>query len=62
MASNGVLLCSTRTGVQYSVRDFVNIAAQELGMEIRWEGNGVDEVGYLDTKSSILNPRAQLCA
>ena len=25
------------TGVQYSVRDFVNAAAQELGMAIRWE-------------------------
>jgi GDPmannose 4,6-dehydratase len=39
------------TGVQYSVRDFVNIAAQELGMEIRWEGAGIDEVGYLVTES-----------
>lgn len=35
------------TGVQYSVRDFVNAAAKELDMEIRWEGAGVDEVGYL---------------
>ncbi len=34
------------TGVQYSVRDFVNSAATELGMEIRWEGKGVDEKGY----------------
>lgn len=34
------------TGVQYSVRDFVNAAAQELGMQIRWEGSGVDEKGY----------------
>ena len=35
------------TGVQYSVRDFVNAAAKELGMQIRWEGQGVDEKGYL---------------
>ncbi len=35
------------TGQQYSVRDFVNTAARELGMAIRWEGQGVDEVGYL---------------
>jgi GDPmannose 4,6-dehydratase len=35
------------TGVQYSVRDFVNAAADELGMKIRWEGSGVDEKGYL---------------
>jgi GDPmannose 4,6-dehydratase len=34
------------TGEQYSVRDFVNAAARELGMEIRWEGQGVDEKGY----------------
>ena len=34
------------SGVQYSVRDFVNTAATELGMQIRWEGSGVDEKGY----------------
>jgi GDPmannose 4,6-dehydratase len=34
------------TGVQYSVRDFVNAAANELSMTIRWEGKGVDEKGY----------------
>ncbi|MEX1199295.1 MAG: GDP-mannose 4,6-dehydratase [Methylophaga sp.] len=34
------------TGVQYSVRDFVNTAAKELDMTIRWEGKGVDEKGY----------------
>jgi len=36
------------TGVQYSVRDFVNVACQELGIEIRWEGEGVEERG-IDT-------------
>ncbi len=35
------------TGVQYSVRDFVNAAAKELGMAIRWEGVGIDEKGFL---------------
>jgi len=34
------------SGVQYSVRDFVNAAAKELGMIVRWEGSGVDEKGY----------------
>jgi len=34
------------TGVQFSVRDFVDAAAAELGMRIRWEGAGVDEKGY----------------
>lgn len=34
------------TGVQYSVRDFVNAAAKELGLAIRWEGSGVEEKGF----------------
>jgi GDPmannose 4,6-dehydratase len=34
------------TGVQYSVRDFVNAAANELGAPIRWEGQGIEEKGY----------------
>jgi len=34
------------TGEQYSVRDFVDAAAHELGQKIRWEGGGVDEKGY----------------
>ncbi len=40
------------TGIQYSVRDFVNAAAKELGMEIRWEGEGADEIGFLDSPSA----------
>jgi len=34
------------TGVQYSVRHFVEEAAREIGLSIRWEGAGVDEKGY----------------
>ena len=34
------------TGVQYSVRDFVDAAAKELEISIRWGGEGVDEKGY----------------
>ncbi|PLX84427.1 MAG: GDP-mannose 4,6-dehydratase [Desulfuromonas sp.] len=37
------------TGVQYSVRDFVNSAAKELGITMRWEGEGVDEVGIVES-------------
>jgi GDPmannose 4,6-dehydratase len=33
------------TGVQYSVRDFVNIAADELGITLTWQGKGVEETG-----------------
>jgi len=34
------------TGVQYSVRDFVNKAAKAVDIEIEWKGEGVDEKGY----------------
>ncbi|WP_016834342.1 GDP-mannose 4,6-dehydratase [Herbaspirillum lusitanum] len=34
------------TGVQYSVRDFINAAAKEIDIEIRWEGEGLEEKGY----------------
>ena len=33
------------TGVQYSVRQFVEIAAAELGIKITWQGAGVGETG-----------------
>lgn len=34
------------TGVQYSVREFVNTAANEIDLVISWKGNGVEEKGY----------------
>jgi GDPmannose 4,6-dehydratase len=34
------------TGVQYSVREFVNAAAQEIGLTIKWSGEGVEEKGF----------------
>ena len=34
------------TGEQYSVRQFVDAAAKEIGMKIAWKGKGVDEKGY----------------
>jgi len=34
------------TGVQYSVREFVTVAANEVGIEIEWRGEGVDEKGF----------------
>ncbi|TGN94710.1 MULTISPECIES: GDP-mannose 4,6-dehydratase [unclassified Burkholderia] len=37
------------TGIQYSVRDFVQSAAAELGITIKFEGSGVDEVGVVET-------------
>jgi GDPmannose 4,6-dehydratase len=37
------------TGVQHSVRDFIRWSAEELGISIRFEGAGVDEVAIVDT-------------
>ena len=36
------------TGVQYSVRDFVNLAAKELGITLRFEGEGANERGIVE--------------
>jgi len=41
------------TGVQYSVRDFVDAAAQEIGMSINWKGQGENEKGY-DTSGKCI--------
>jgi len=41
------------TGVQYSVRDFVDAAASELGMQIGWSGEGVDEIGT-DERGNVI--------
>lgn len=40
------------TGIQHSVRDFVEAAAKELGIVLKWEGAGADEVGIVAEVSS----------
>jgi GDPmannose 4,6-dehydratase len=45
------------TGVQYSVRQFVEFAAAELGISVSFEGEGVDEVG---TVSRVDGTRAKV--
>jgi GDPmannose 4,6-dehydratase len=42
------------TGKQYSVRQFIEWTAAELGMQLRWEGEGIHE------KAFWLNPPAVL--
>lgn len=37
------------TGQQYSVREFISWSAEELGISLRFEGSGVDEVGIVDS-------------
>lgn len=37
------------TGVQYSVREFIDWSARELGIRLRFQGSGVDEVAIVET-------------
>jgi GDPmannose 4,6-dehydratase len=40
------------TGVQYSVREFIQWTAAELGITLRFEGSGVDERAVVETVTS----------
>jgi len=42
------------TGEQYSVRQFVDAACDELGIPILWEGNGVEEKGIDEHSGNII--------
>jgi GDPmannose 4,6-dehydratase len=41
------------TGKQYSVRDFINLAAKNLDMKIEWKGKDENEIGICDNKEII---------
>jgi len=41
------------TGKQYSVKQFINIAAKILNMDLKWKGAGLKEVAYCDNKIII---------
>ena len=43
------------TGVQYSVRDFITWVASDLGLEIEFSGNGINEIASI---SGIIGDRA----
>lgn len=46
------------TGVQYTVRQFINWTAEALGMQLLWEGQGVNEVAYWNNKPIVkIDPR-----
>jgi len=41
------------TGAQHSVREFVEVAAAEVGLSLAWQGEGIDEKGY-DAKGNCI--------
>jgi GDPmannose 4,6-dehydratase len=48
------------TGVQHSVRDFIELAAQAMGIKLRWEGKGIDEKGIDESSGKtiiLIDPR-----
>ncbi|MEW8289079.1 MAG: GDP-mannose 4,6-dehydratase [Candidatus Thiodiazotropha endolucinida] len=45
------------TGEQHSVREFVDAAAHELGISLRWEGEGVDEQGIVESNANDTGPK-----
>jgi GDPmannose 4,6-dehydratase len=48
------------TGKQYSVRDFVNAAAQELGIVLAWQGQGVDETATVENVGRSILKKGQV--
>jgi len=42
------------TGEMHSVREFCTLAFREAGIEIRWEGTGVDEKGICAKTGKVL--------
>ncbi len=40
------------TGVQHTVREFATLAFHHAGIELRWDGEGVNEVGICESVSS----------
>ena len=46
------------TGEQHTVREFVELAAKELGMDIKWQGSGINEKGSWQDKTIVsVDPR-----
>jgi GDPmannose 4,6-dehydratase len=41
------------TGVQFTVRQFINWTAEALGIALRWEGQGVNEMAYWNDKPIV---------
>lgn len=48
------------TGKQYSVREFIIWAAKDLGISLRFEGAGLEEVGIVDAVTGDLAPAVKV--
>ena len=41
------------TGKQFSIKEFINLTANELGMSIYWKGKGIKEKGF-DNNGNVI--------
>lgn len=48
------------TGMQYSVRDFVNAAAATIGLTLQWEGHDQEEIGYVKSAKDLNGKPSQV--
>ena len=42
------------TGIQYSIKEFINMTAKKLKMKIKWKGKGLNEKAYDENGLSII--------
>jgi GDPmannose 4,6-dehydratase len=42
------------TGIQYSVREFIELAAKKINISIKWKGKGINEVGLIENTNKII--------
>ena len=43
------------TGVQYSIKQFINLTAKKLNLKIIWKGKGINEKGFNTNGFPIIN-------
>lgn len=48
------------TGVQHSVREFVDFAAEEIGITLEWRGEGVNEIGVVSDVQDSTGTQAKI--
>lgn len=48
------------TGIQFSVREFITWTANELGIRLRFDGSGIDEIGIVDSVDSSISPKVKV--
>ena len=48
------------TGVQHTVREFATLAFHHAGIELRWEGQGVDEKGIVERVNGLMDERVNV--